>query len=41
MTQQPKRVQNEEALDDEEEFKRIVEKNLRKDRELLDELAKI
>jgi len=41
MTQQSKRAQDDEVLIEEEEFRRIVEKNLRKDRELLEELAKI
>jgi len=41
MTQLSKRARDDEALIEEEEFRRIVEKNLRKDRELLEELAKI
>jgi hypothetical protein len=41
MTQQPKKKKSVEKPKIGKEFRRIAEKNLRKDRELLERLAKI
>ena len=41
MTQQPRKKKGVEKNKIDNEFKRILEKNLRKDRELLERLAKI
>jgi len=41
MTQQPRKKKGAEEARIDEEFRRIAEKNLRKDRELLERLAKI
>ena len=41
MTQKSKKRKGLEKISVDEEFRRIVEKNLRKDRELLERLAKI
>jgi hypothetical protein len=41
MTQQPKRKTARKSPEIDEEFRRIAEKNLRRDRELLEKLAKI
>ena len=42
MTQQPKKKKTSEKRPEiDEEFRRIAEKNLRRDRELLERLAKI
>lgn len=41
MTQQPKKRKGIEKISIDEGFRKIVEKNLRKDRELLERLAKI
>ncbi|HEX4919552.1 MAG TPA: hypothetical protein VFV92_02290 [Candidatus Bathyarchaeia archaeon] len=41
MTQQSKKKTSEKRSEIDEEFRRIVEKNLRRDRELLERLAKI
>jgi hypothetical protein len=42
MTQRPKKKRNNERKPEiDEEFRRIAEKNLRRDRELLERLAKI
>jgi hypothetical protein len=41
MTQQPKKKTGKKRPGIDEEFERILEKNLRRDRELLERLAKI
>ena len=41
MTQQPTKKQGVEKVSVDKEFRKIVEKNLRKDRELLERLAEI
>jgi len=41
MTQQPRKKKGVEKVSIDKEFRRIAEKNLRKDRELLEKLAKI
>lgn len=41
MTQQPRKRNGSEKVSVDKEFRKIVEKNLRKDRELLERLAKI
>jgi hypothetical protein len=41
MTQQPKKKKSVEKANIDKEFRRIAEKNLRKDLELLERLAKI
>ena len=41
MTQQPKKKTTRKKPEIDEEFRRIAEKNLRRDRELLERLAKI
>ncbi|HEX9197874.1 MAG TPA: hypothetical protein VF906_08770 [Candidatus Bathyarchaeia archaeon] len=41
MTQRPKKKKGVEKVSIDQEFRRIAEKNLRKDRELLEKLAKI
>jgi hypothetical protein len=41
MTQQPRNKKGVEKVKIDREFRRIVEKNLRRDRELLERLAKI
>ncbi len=41
MTQRPRKKKGVEKVSIDQEFRRIAEKNLRKDRELLEKLAKI
>jgi hypothetical protein len=41
MTQQPRKKKGVEKVKIDREFRRIAEKNLRRDRELLERLAKI
>jgi len=41
MTQRPRKKKGVEKVSIDQEFRRIAEKNLRKDRELLERLAKI
>ena len=41
MTPRPRKKKGVEKISVDEEFRKIVEKNLRKDRELLERLAKI
>jgi hypothetical protein len=41
MTRQPRKTKGVEKVKIDKEFRRIVEKNLRRDRELLERLAKI
>jgi hypothetical protein len=41
MTQQPRKKKSVEKVKIDREFRRIAEKNLRRDRELLERLAKI
>jgi len=41
MTQRPRKKRGVEKVSIDQEFRRIAEKNLRKDRELLEKLAKI
>ena len=41
MTKRPKKKKGVEKVSIDQEFRRIAEKNLRKDRELLEKLAKI